>query len=204
MNQVAGTPEKIVPIVITGPSGAGKGTLIAKLRAEFEGCFGFSVSHTTRKPRAGEVDGVHYHFTTIAEIEKEIAEGLFVEHANVHGNYYGTSKRALEAVAKEGKICIVEIDVQGCESVKKAGIPAQFIFIAPPSYEDLEARLRGRGTESEESIQKRLANARWEMSFQDRPGFFDHVVVNDKLETAYSNLRNLVLPYINLQKSISK
>ncbi|EGG21231.1 guanylate kinase [Cavenderia fasciculata] len=194
--------EQLIPVVITGPSGAGKGTLIDRLKKEFEGSFGFCVSHTTRKPREGEVDGVHYYFTDKASIEKEIAEDKFVESANVHGNYYGTSKKALQNVLDKGKICILDIDVQGCESVKKAKIPAKFIFISPPSYEELEKRLRGRGTESEESLQKRLTNARTEMGYLDKPGFFDIVIVNDNLEDSYTKLRDIILPYIHFQKSL--
>ncbi|GAM25648.1 hypothetical protein SAMD00019534_088230 [Acytostelium subglobosum LB1] len=200
MSTTTQEPTILLPIVITGPSGAGKGTLINRLKDEFKGSFGFCVSHTTRKPRQGEEHGVHYYFTTIPEIEAEIADGKFIENANVHGNYYGTSKKALQDVQDTGKICILDIDVQGCESVKKAAIPCLFLFVAPPSYEELEKRLRGRGTESEESIQKRLTNARMEMSYQDRPGFFNHVVINDNLDSAYANLKSIVSPYINLQK----
>ncbi|EFA80471.1 guanylate kinase [Heterostelium album PN500] len=189
---------ELIPIVIAGPSGA------EKLKSEFIGSFGFSVSHTTRKPRAGEVDGVNYHFTTVEAIEKDIANGLFIESANVHGNYYGTSKKALQDVLDKGKICLLEIDVQGCESVKRANIPCKFIFIYPPSLEILETRIRGRGSETEETIKKRLETAKKEMTYLDIDGFFDEAIENDTLETAYEKLKSIVMPYINVQKNIAK
>ncbi|EGC30245.1 guanylate kinase [Dictyostelium purpureum] len=196
--------ESLIPIIITGPSGVGKGTLIDRLRKEFDGSFGHIVSHTTRKPRDGEAHGVHYYFTDIPTMTKEIENGDFIEHANVHGNFYGTSKRALQEVAEKGKICILDIDVQGCESVKKAAIPCKYIFISPPTFETLEKRLIGRGTETEQSLKKRLETAKKEMEYRDMPGFFDHVIVNNVLDVAYDELKQIILPYINYQKSISK
>ncbi|KAF2077044.1 hypothetical protein CYY_001676 [Polysphondylium violaceum] len=193
--------DELIPIVMTGPSGVGKGTLIDKLRKEYEGSFGHIVSHTTRKPREGEVHGKHYYFTTVPEIEKDIADGKFIEFANVHGNYYGTSKKALQDVAAQGKLCILDIDVQGCEKVKKANIPCKFIFISPPDFSVLEKRLIGRGSETEETLKKRLDTAKKEMAYKDIPGFFDHVVVNDVLDIAYADLKSIISPFIDLQKS---
>ncbi|KAK3241356.1 Guanylate kinase 2 [Cymbomonas tetramitiformis] len=181
--------KKPLPVVICGPSGVGKGTLIGKLMKEFPDTFGFCVSHTTRKPRDGEVNAVHYHFSTKEKVAAEIAEGKFLEYAEVHGNYYGTSLAAVDAVAAKGKICILDIDVQGAEKVKLSSMKARYVFVLPPSFEDLEARLRGRGTESEESLQKRLKNAHGEMKKAEEPGFFDAVVVNDDLDLAYNNLK---------------
>jgi len=185
----AAAPPKPHPIVITGPSGVGKGTLIDRLLKERPDKFGFSVSHTTRQPRSGEIDGKHYHFTSKEQMEKAIAEGKFVESANVHGNFYGTSKQAVECVQNEGKVCILDIDVQGCESVKKSTLKPKYIFVAPPSMEALEKRLRGRGTETEEKIQTRLKNATGEMNYTKRDKFFDKIIVNDNLDTAFKELR---------------
>eukprot|EP00291_Cryptomonas_curvata_P017685 CAMPEP_0172170112 /NCGR_PEP_ID=MMETSP1050-20130122/11083_1 /TAXON_ID=233186 /ORGANISM="Cryptomonas curvata, Strain CCAP979/52" /LENGTH=190 /DNA_ID=CAMNT_0012841251 /DNA_START=35 /DNA_END=604 /DNA_ORIENTATION=- len=162
-------PPKSEPmaLVIAGPSGVGKGTLIERLKKEFPNAFGFSVSHTTRGPRPGEENGIHYHFSEKAAMEAAIARGEFIEHADVHGNLYGTSKTAVASVAKAGKICILDIDVQGCRLVRKAGLPARFVFISPPSFEELERRLRGRGTETEDKIVKRLAGAKAELAARD-------------------------------------
>jgi len=180
------------PLVVNGPSGVGKGTLINKLMAEHPSKFGFSVSHTTRGPRPGEVDGQHYHFSSHADMEALIAENGFVEHARVHGNIYGTSKAAVQKVLDSGKLCILDIDVQGAELVKKSGMNAQYVFIKPPSMQELEDRLRGRGTETEDKIQKRLANAKGELKYADKPGFYDRVIVNNELEAAYMELKGFL------------
>ncbi|KAJ3674838.1 hypothetical protein LUZ60_005454 [Juncus effusus] len=179
------------PIVISGPSGVGKGTLISKLMTEFPAKFGFSVSHTTRGPREGERNGVHYHFSERNKMERDIKEGKFLETALVHGNLYGTSAEAVEAVSDTGKRCILDIDVQGARSVRSTNIEAVFLFIRPPSFEDLEKRLRGRGTETEEQIQKRLRNAKQEME-EGKLGLFDHVLINDDLESCYNKLKKLL------------
>jgi guanylate kinase len=182
------------PVVICGPSGVGKGTLIAKLMNEFPDMFGFSVSHTTRNPRVREIDGVHYHFASRAVMAQEIKEGKFLESAEVHGNLYGTSWAAVEAVADAGKICILDIDVQGAQLVRKSALKATYIFIKPPApeEEELEKRLRGRGTESEEQIQKRLTGAKQELERAKDPALFDHILVNADLEEAYENLKALL------------
>ncbi|XP_059668435.1 guanylate kinase 2-like isoform X2 [Cornus florida] len=193
---VNGDAEK--PIVISGPSGVGKGTLISKLMEEFPSMFGFSVSHTTRAPRDKEKDGVHYHFTQRTVMEKDIKDGKFLEFASVHGNLYGTSFEAVELVADAGKRCILDIDVQGARSVRASPLEAIFIFICPPSFEELEKRLRARGTETEEQIQKRLRNAKAELEQGQSPGLFDHILVNDDLEYCYKSLKEL----LGLDKSI--
>ncbi|KAH7665542.1 guanylate kinase protein [Dioscorea alata] len=184
--------DALKPIVISGPSGVGKGTLISKLMKEFPSTFGFSVSHTTRKPREKEKNGVHYHFTERSQMEKDIREGKFLESASVHGNLYGTSIEAVEAVTDSGKRCILDIDVQGARSVRSSSLDAIFIFICPPSFEELEKRLRARGTESEEQVQKRLRNARAELEQGKFPGLFDHLLVNDDLETCYTDLKKIL------------
>jgi len=184
-----------VPLVICGPSGVGKGTLIGKLLQDFPGTFGFSVSHTTRAPRPGETDGVDYHFTTVAEMEAAISRGEFLEHANVHGNFYGTSFAAVKDVSAKGQVCILDIDVQGCKSVKAVGggtpeLPElpHFVFVAPPNMEALQKRLTARGTETPAKIATRVANAVGEVSYGLAEGNFDAVVVNDDLEVAYGDL----------------
>ncbi|KAL0756354.1 hypothetical protein Bca101_094022 [Brassica carinata] len=187
---VRGNAEK--PIVISGPSGVGKGTLITMLMKEFPSMFGFSVSHTTRSPRCMEKNGVHYHFTDKTVMEKEINDGKFLEFASVHGNLYGTSIESVEVVTDSGKRCILDIDVQGARSVKSSSLDAVFIFVCPPSMKELEDRLRARGTETEEQIQKRLRNAEAEIKAGKSSGIFEHILYNDNLEECYKNLKNLL------------
>ena len=138
--------------------------------------------------REGEQNTVHYNFTTVDDIKKEIDDGKFIEYANVHGNYYGTSVAAVETVQKQGKICILDIDVQGVRNVKKSTLDAIYIFIAPPSMEILEKRLRGRGTETEEAVVKRLANAQEEVDYGMGEGNFDRVLTNDDLDKTFEAL----------------
>ena len=167
----------------------GKGTLIARLRADFPTTFGFSVSHTTRAPRAGEEDGVHYNFTTREAMTAAVAKGEFLESADVHGNMYGTSFAAVSSVAAQGRACILDIDVQGVASCRRAGFEvAAYVFVAPPSIAVLEARLRGRGTETEDKIQKRLGAASGEITAATAMPW-DAWVLNDDLEAAYAHLR---------------
>lgn len=182
------------PVVICGPSGVGKGTLIGKLMKDFPEKFGFSVSHTTRNPRVKEIDGVHYHFASRSVMAQEIKDGKFLESAEVHGNLYGTSWAAVEAVADAGKICILDIDVQGAQLVRKSALKATYIFIKPPApeEEELERRLRGRGTETEEQIQKRLRGAKQELERAKDTTLFDHILVNANLDQAYEDLKALL------------
>ncbi|XP_004493515.1 guanylate kinase 2 [Cicer arietinum] len=187
---VIGNVER--PVVISGPSGVGKGTLISMLMKEFPSMFGFSVSHTTRAPRNMEKDGVHYHFTDKSVMEKEIKNGKFLEFASVHGNLYGTSVEAVEVVADSGKRCILDIDVQGARSVRASSLEAIFIFISPPSMEELEKRLRDRGTEAEEQILKRLRNAEAEIEQGKSSNVFDFTLYNDNLEECYERLKKLL------------
>ncbi|KAL9336316.1 hypothetical protein Peur_070804 [Populus x canadensis] len=187
---VRGDAEK--PVVISGPSGVGKGTLISMLMKEFPSMFGFSVSHTTRAPRGMEKDGVHYHFTEQSIMEKEIKDGKFVEYASVHGNLYGTSIEAVEVVTDAGKRCILDIDVQGARSVRASSLEAILIFVCPPSMEELETRLRSRRTETEEQILNRLQNAEVEMEQGKSPGIFDHILYNDNLDDCYESLKKLL------------
>ena len=170
----------------------GKGTLVKKLMDKFPKSFGFSVSHTTRAPRPGEEDGVHYNFVEKAAMEEEISKGLFIEYAHVHTNIYGTSIAAVEKVKSQGKICILDIDIQGVQSVKKSSLEAKYLFINPPSVEALEERLRGRGTETEEKIQVRLKNAIGELDFGKGEGNFDASVTNDDLERCFNEIVTII------------
>jgi len=181
--------SNLEPLVVCGPSGVGKGTVIDCLRKRFpSNVFGFSISHTTRQPRPGEINGQHYYFTIIEDMQRDIDQDKFIEHALVHGNYYGTSKEIIEVLQGEDKITILDIDMQGVKSVKESKVPAKFIFIAPPSMIDLENRLRGRGTETEEAIQKRLGNAVKEMEYGQHDGEFDRIFVNNDIENTVDEM----------------
>ena len=182
----------VCPIVIAGPSGVGKGTFVKMLMDKYPNLFGFSVSHTTRAPRPGEENGVHYNFVEKTDMEAAIERGEFIEHAAVHTNFYGTSIAAVEKVKAEGKVCILDIDIQGVQSVKKSSLVCKYLFISPPSMADLESRLRGRGTETEEKIQVRMANASKEMEFGAGEGNFDAIIVNDKLEETFAEIVALI------------
>ena len=174
--------------MITGPSGVGKGTLIRGLRQripELE----LSVSATTRAPRPGEHDGVEYHFLSPEEFDRRVAAGDFVEHATYSGNRYGTLRSELERRVAAGSPMVLEIEVQGARQVRAAMPEACAVFIAPPSVEALKARLVGRGTDSEEQVQERLATAVRELAAQPE---FEHVIVNDRLEQATAELVGIV------------
>lgn len=171
-------------IVISGPSGAGKGTLVERVLGRMPQAV-LSVSATTRPPREGEIDGVHYRFMTVDEFERTIADDGFIEWAQVHSNYYGTPVASIQESLDDGKTVILEIDVQGGFQVREKFPQAKLVFIAPPSIEELEARLRGRATDSEEVIVTRLANAAGEMEASKD---YDVVIVNDDLNEATNEL----------------
>ncbi|XP_029906354.1 guanylate kinase 1b isoform X4 [Myripristis murdjan] len=180
------------PVVLSGPSGAGKSTLMKRLLQDHEGVFGFSVSHTTRNPRPGEEDGKDYHFTTREAMQEGIDQGEFIENAEFSGNMYGTSKSAVEDVLAKNLICILDVDIQGVKNIKKTDLNPIYISIQPPSMEILEKRLRDRQTETEESLQKRLEAARIDMELSNEPGVFDVVIINDDLEKAYQELKDVL------------
>ncbi|CAJ1060638.1 PREDICTED: guanylate kinase-like [Xyrichtys novacula] len=180
------------PVVLSGPSGAGKSTLMKRLMKEHEGVFGFSVSHTTRNPRPGEEDGKDYHFTTREAMLEGIENGDFIENAEFSGNLYGTSKAAIEDVQAQNLICILDVDIQGVRRIKETDLNPIYISIQPPSMEILEKRLRDRQTETEESLQKRLEAARIDMELSKEPGVFDVVIINDDLERAYEELKEIL------------
>ena len=187
--------SRVRPIVLTGPSGVGKGTMIARLRSEFPDKCGFSVSHTTRAPRKGEADGVDYHFTSRDVMAPMVAAGEFLEHADVHGNMYGTSFAAVRHVADAGRACILDIDVQGAASCRAAGFDVgAYVFVAPPSTEELLVRLRGRGTETEEKIQVRVGNAAKEIERASKM-WWDAWVLNDDLDRAFEQLKRALRAY---------
>ncbi|KAM9500560.1 guanylate kinase-like [Clarias gariepinus] len=189
------------PVVFSGPSGAGKSTLLKKLIKEFDGVFGFSVSHTTRKPRQGEENGKDYHFVSREDMQAAIARGEFIESAKFSGNMYGTSKAAVQAVQDNNVICLLDIDMQGVKSIKKTDIKPIYISIQPPSIAALEERLRARKSETEESLQKRLEAASVEIEFSKEAGQFDVVIVNDDLDEAYEKLKSALLQEIQKVKN---
>ncbi|CAG9856134.1 unnamed protein product [Phyllotreta striolata] len=180
-------------LIVCGPSGVGKSTMVARILDEFPDSFGFSVSHTTRKPRPGERDGVHYHFTDPETMKGAIADGQFLEHALFGGNMYGTSKAAVEKIAANGKVCILDIDVQGVKQVKTTDLNPWSIFVRPPSLEALKERLLGRKTETEDSMRKRLGKAQEEIDYGTQPGNFDLVIVNDNLDRAYGEFKDFIV-----------
>lgn len=174
--------------VISGPSGAGKGTLVSRYMGEHPDAY-LSVSATTRKPRQGEVDGVSYHFMTVDEFERTIADDGFIEWAKVHSNYYGTPIEPIEKHLACGDDVLLEIDVQGAFQVKRIFDDAKLIFIAPPSMEELASRLKGRGTESQAVIEQRMKNAEAEM---DAAKEYDFVIVNDDLDEATKEFADVI------------
>jgi guanylate kinase len=174
--------------VVTGPSGVGKGTLIRGLRERVPD-LELSVSATTRAPRPGEQDGVDYHFLDGADFERRAEAGDFVEHAEYAGNRYGTLRSELERHTAAGRPVVLEIEVQGARQVRAALPDAVQVFIAPPSRDALRARLVGRGTDAPEQVDARLRTAEEELQAQPE---FGHVVVNDRLEDAVSELERIV------------
>ena len=179
--------SKGLMIVISGPAGTGKGTVVKELVKDDN--FRLSISATTRAPRGTEQNGVEYHFLSREEFERLIENNGFFEYAEYLGNYYGSPKQPVIDWTQEGRDVILEIEVQGCEKVKKVQPDCISIFIKPPSEEVLEHRLRKRGTETEENIQKRLARAREELPKADE---YDYVVINDGLEECVEEIKNII------------
>ena len=182
------------PIIFSGPSGAGKSTLLRRLQDDHPGKFGFSVSHTTRNPRSGESDGVHYHFITPEQFEALISEGAFIEYTHFPGSskYYGTSRREIERIQAEGQIPVLDIEMDGVKQIRKSNLDARFLFIQPPDMEVLERRLRGRGTDAPEQVEARLKQAKVEMEYSKTPGVHDKIVINDNLDKAYEQVTGFV------------
>jgi len=175
-------------IVVSAPSGAGKSTILDRVLKEVAG-LRFSVSHTTRPPRADEVDGVHYHFVSREAFEGLKREGRLLEWAKVHGNLYGTARAEFDAARRDGFDLLLDLDVNGAAQVRTVIHDAVSIFVLPPSFQDLERRLRGRGQDDEEMIRKRLATAAEEVSlYRD----YDHLVVNDDLEACVAAVKAVI------------
>ena len=173
--------------IISAPSGAGKTSLITRLLETLEGAE-MAVSHTTRKPREGEVNGKHYHFIDADTFLDGVHNGDFLEHANVFGNHYGTAKKSVEDILEKGIDVILEIDWQGAQQVRDLMPEALSVFILPPSKEELERRLRGRGTDSDEVIAKRLGQSCDDIKHYDE---FDYVVINDDFDESVNTLKSI-------------
>ena len=186
--------NKGLMIVISGPAGSGKGTVNAHLLATEQ--FVYSVSATTRAPRPGEIDGVNYHFISREEFERRIATGDMLEYTEYCGNYYGTPKKEAEEVLASGKNLILEIEVEGARNIKKKYPEAVLIMLLPPSFKVQEARLRGRGTETEEKILERLERTRAEICEAD---VYDYVVYNH--DGADRDASDRILAIVNAERS---
>ena len=175
--------------IVSAPSGAGKTTLCNELTARMP-TLGHSISHTTRKPRPGEVDGQHYYFVDAERFRAMADSGGFVEWATVHGNLYGTSKAEIGRLLGQGKDVILDIDTQGAMQIRGSGTDGVFVFILPPSMEVLESRLRGRESDDDAEIRKRLKRAADEIRDYDK---YDYMIVNDKFEDALDRLRAVIV-----------
>lgn len=181
--------RKGIPVVVSAPSGGGKTTLCRRLMEKLPG-LAFSISHTTRAPRGKEKDGVDYHFVDESQFKKLIAEDSFLEWAEVHGNYYGSSLEAARAQLDAGSDVLFDIDIQGGYQIKEKMPEALLIFIVPPSMEVLEERLRGRGSDAEDVIQKRLKAAREEIEGAVK---YSHWIINDDLDCALETFASVVV-----------
>ncbi|KAL4727924.1 hypothetical protein ACLX1H_004623 [Fusarium chlamydosporum] len=185
----ASSAPELRPIIISGPSGVGKGTLMQMLIDAHPGKFSATVSHTTCKPRPGEKEGIAYHFVSPAIFSEMVAKDCFIEHTFFSGNHYGTSKDTIAHQRRAGSTPLLDIDVEGVKAiVESGGFDAQCVFIRPPRFKSLEDRLRGRGTETEANIQKRLARARLELQYAETSRVYDIVIINDNIGKAYKEL----------------
>ena len=168
------TPQGVL-LVVSGPSGAGKGTICQILREQLPD-LGYSISVTTRQPRVGEVDGKSYFFNTVPEVQEMIAKGELLEYAEVYGNYYGTPRKYVMDLLQSGHDVLLEIDIQGALQIKERFPEGVFVFIVPPSLDELSARIYKRGTDSEEVIKRRMASAASELTYAAK---YDYIIVND-------------------------
>jgi guanylate kinase len=191
--------KRVELVVISGPSGAGKTTIIKKLfeDKDLKDKLMFSVSHTTRKKREGEVEGQDYFFVSEEEFMRMVGKGKFIEWAKVHGNLYGTSYENIKLAQKSGKLLILDIDVQGAEKVReKMGDSAIFIFIKPPNLDELKRRLESRGDTKD--IETRINNAKKELEYEKK---FDYSIVNENLEKAVSQLKEIIKKILSDEQS---
>ena len=184
------TNTRGVLLVLSGPSGTGKGTVCKVVRDSLGDNLAYSISATTRKPRTGEEHGREYFFFSKEEFEALRDQNGFLEWAQVYDNYYGTPRAFVEDVLASGRDCILEIDPQGALQVRKATSEAVLVFIAPPSLEELRARLTGRGTEAPEEVEKRLSCAEAELAYSNQ---YDYLIVNDEVEKAAEKMRAILM-----------
>ena len=175
-------------LIISGPSGTGKGTLVKKLM-DSDPSISFSCSVTTRKPREGEIEGIHYYFVSEEEFAQRVANEEFLEHATVHGHHYGTLRKPVEELMEQGKNVLLDIDPQGACSVMERATDYVSVFVLPPSFDDLRTRLHTRNTDDPVEIERRVRNAHEEVKKIDR---YQYVVVNDDLELAFTHLKSIV------------
>lgn len=187
--------------IVSGPSGVGKTVLCNAIVEKFAPGVVYSISTTSRAPRGGETDGQEYNFCTAQSFEKAIAHNEFAEWAFVHGNYYGTPRQFLTDNLRAGRHVILNIDVQGAMKIRDAYPEAVMIFILPPSFEELESRIRKRNMDSEHSLQHRLENARKELGYREQ---YKHAIVNDNLEEAKVELEKIFSSYIIPSSSVSQ
>ena len=191
-------------MVLSGPSGSGKGTVVRRL-LDGQSDTMLSVSATTRPPRPGEQDGVHYFFFTRERFEQMIAENAFLEYAEYNGNYYGTPKAPVEAWLAQGKNVLLEIEVQGAEQVMHTGVPLVSLFVTVPSMAELERRLRGRGTEDDACVRRRLQTAVGELK---KAYLYDYVIMNDEVERAVARIQTVMdaerMRYARMENSITE
>lgn len=181
--------EKGKTFIVSGPSGVGKSTVLRELFRGRDDLY-FSISATTREPREGEEDGVHYHFIDVSRFQELIESDSLLEYAEYVGNFYGTPKKYVDKAMNEGKDVILDIEVQGAIQVKTKRPDTVRIFIAPPSWDELERRLRSRGTDSDEKIQKRLLRAKTELQTAD---VYDYFVINDTVDRAVREISAIML-----------
>ncbi len=188
-------------IILSGPSGCGKGTMVHEILQR--GGFAVSISATTRKPRTGEIPDVHYYFLSREEFQQRIADDLMLEHAEYCGNYYGTPREKVEQLREQGIHVILEIEVQGALQVKEKCPDAVLIFTMPPNIQELRRRLTKRGTETADVIEQRIARAKEELPLASR---YDYIVINDALETAVDDFCTIIhaesLKYENMTEKI--
>jgi guanylate kinase len=177
------------PLIIGSPSGGGKGTLITRLLKDFPHVFQKNASYTTRKIREGEVNGVDRFFVTVADFEKEIEHKNFVEFARFADNYYGTNRRYIQSIVDAGKICLIEVEIEGIKAIFNSDLQCNYLYMLPPSMEVLKKRLTGRGTETADVVEKRLKIAEGEINFAKNCKMFSRLMVNDDFEHFYLQVK---------------